>query len=278
MIYINRLKSFKKIASEIIAILISMIMIIPLLLVLINSFKNQAEAADLSLNLPHKWNIVENYSKVFVESRIPMAFYNSTVLTVSSVLVIIVCASLAAFVIQRRNDKLSNFIKSFFMLGLILPFSVVTTYIFMSSLKVSGTYIGVILLFVATQMPFSIYLYSGFFNSLPREIDESGVIDGCSGLKLFFSVLFPILKPVTATLVIIMFVTVWNNFGIVIYFFNNASRYTLTLTTYFFFGVYSSSWNLVFANLVIVSFPAIIVYLLLQKYIISGLTAGAVKG
>lgn len=267
-----------KIAFEILAILISVITIVPLYLVLINSFKNQAEAADLLITFPAKWNMLENYAKVFIESKIPMAFFNSLVLTLASTALLVVFGPLTSFVIQRRNGRFSNFIKSFFMLGLILPFSVVTTYIFLNYLHMSSTYVGVILLFVATQLPFTIYVYTDFFNNLPREIDESAVMDGCSGLKLFFSIIYPLLKPVTVTIMIIMFVTIWNNFGIVIYFFNTASRYTLTLTVYFFYGMYSSSWNLVFADLMMVSMPAMVLYLFLQKYIVAGMTAGAVKG
>ncbi|MNN66497.1 Inner membrane ABC transporter permease protein YcjP [compost metagenome] len=129
-----------------------------------------------------------------------------------------------------------------------------------------------------TNFFFFVMLYTGFFKSIPRDIDESAVIDGAGPLTLFFKIIFPLLKPVTVTLIIITFMNVWNDFGITIYFLNSPSNYTITLTIYNFLGTYSSQWNLIFANIVVVSVPVVLLYLLLQNYIIDGMTAGSVKG
>jgi len=207
-----------------------------------------------------------------------LALYNSLILSVFSVAFIIIFSSISAFIIQRRKDKFSDFLKKVMLAGISIPFSVVSTFLLMQKLHLTGTYFGMILLFTAAFFPFITYIYTGYFNELPRDIDESAVLDGCGGLSLFFRIIFPLLKPITATAIVIAFMGVWNDFSLVIYFFNSADKFTLTLTVYNFFGMYSSNWNLVFADLILVSVPVILVYIFLQKYIISGLTAGAVKG
>lgn len=261
-----------------IGILLSFIVIIPLYYVVINSFKSEAAASEANLLLPDKWYIIENYSKVFNESRLLSAFINSTIVTVSAIIIVILLCSISAFVIQRRADKLSRILQNVMLGGIIIPMSIITTYIIMYKLKMTGTYWGVILLYVAMAYPFSTYIMTGFFNTIPRTIDESAIIDGCGGLKMFYLIIFPLMKPVVATVVILNFIGIWGDFNTAIYFFNNSKRYTLALTVYFFKGMYSSQWNYVFANLVMISLPVVILYFFLQKYIISGLTSGAVKG
>ncbi len=120
--------------------------------------------------------------------------------------------------------------------------------------------------------------YTGFYKSIPRDIDESALLDGCSILRLLFSIVFPLVKPVTVTVIIISFMSVWNDFSIAIYFLNSPKKYTMVLTAYNYFGVHSADWNLVFGDIVLVSLPVVILYFALQKYIVAGMTAGAVKG
>jgi raffinose/stachyose/melibiose transport system permease protein len=109
-------------------------------------------------------------------------------------------------------------------------------------------------------------------------LDESAVIDGCGPYRLFFNIIFPLLKPVTVTVIIIDFMSVWNDFGTSIYFLNRPERYTMVMSTFYFFGARSADWNLVFADVVLTSLPVIILYVLLQKYIISGMVSGSIKG
>ena len=134
------------------------------------------------------------------------------------------------------------------------------------------------LVLCAANIPMGVFLYMGYYKSIPREIDESAMLDGCGCIRMFAAVIFPLLKPITVTLFIITFMAIWNDFGTTIYFLNSSSNFTLTLTVYNFFGVHSADWNLVFANVIAVSAPVVLVYFLAQKQIISGMTAGAVKG
>lgn len=267
----------KRYWKEIVSILISLPILAPCYLILINSFKDEQNASEMNLALPQVWKIGANYLEVIREGKLLPAFGNTALVTIVSVVGLILLCSLSAFVIQRRNDAFCKFLHSFLIIGLVLPISVITTYIFMSKLHLTGNFIGVILLYIATNFAFTCYLYIGFFASVPREIDEAANIDGAEGFQMFRSVIFPILMPINATAFIINFMTIWNDFNLSLYFLNSPSRFTLSLTVYFFFGQHSAAWNLVFANLILVSLPVILVYIGLQKFIVSGMIAGAVK-
>lgn len=154
----------------------------------------------------------------------------------------------------------------------------VPTYILAKNLHLTDGLAGIIMVSIAINFPYGVFLYTGFYKSIPREIDESAVIDGCSPYGLFFRVIFPLLLPVTITSIIIQFLAIWNDFTTAIYFLNTPSKYSLVMTTYFFFGAHAADWNLVFANLVIISLPVLILYIVLQRFVISGMTNGAVKG
>jgi raffinose/stachyose/melibiose transport system permease protein len=271
------MRVLRKTLWEALSVLISGVIAIPIFLVVVNSFKTQAEASDLGLSFPTKWNLWDNYSEVFVNAKIPQALWNTTILTVISVFFIVIFCSLSAYFIQRRDNRVSKLLQTVIIAGLILPSSIITTYMLMFDLHLVRTYLGVILLYIAGNYAFLTYVYIGFFHSIPRELDEAAMIDGVSPYGLFWKIIFPLLKPVSASVLIIAFMSVWNDFTTPFYFLNTASRFTLSLTVYFFFGQHSSDWNLVFADLVMVSVPVILLYLFLQRYIVEGLTAGAVK-
>jgi len=269
--------AFKRGFMELLGIIFSALILIPLFLIVVNSFKSSTEAANLSFSLPTEWHIFDNYAKVFEIAQVSTAFWNSVIITGSSVTLVLMLCATSAFVIQRRNDGFTKAVQALLLAGIILPLSIITTYVFLYKLHLTVTYIGLILLYAATMYPIVTFLYIGFYNSISRAIDEAAIIDGTKGYGLFFKVIFPLLLPMNATAIILTFITVWNDFGTAIYFLNSASKYTLGLTVFFFFGEHSSDWNLVFADLVVVSLPVILAYVFLQKYIVSGLTAGAVK-
>lgn len=163
------------------------------------------------------------------------------------------------------------------LMGLFIPGQIIPTYFICYYMHVR-TFLAAGLVLIASNLSMGVFLYTGYFKSIPRELDESAMLDGCNGLQLFFHIIFPLLKPITVTLFIITFMGIWNDFGTTIYFLNSSRNFTLTLTIYNFFGVHSSDWNLVFANVIAVSLPVIIVYFMAQKQIMSGMTSGAVKG
>lgn len=271
-------KGIKKTIQEIIMILLSFIVILPLFLIVINSFKDKAGASNINLNLPENWEILQNYEEVLITGGMFNGYKNSMIISLLSVSLIIILSSMTAFIIQRRKSKITQIVNMFIVLGLTIPASIVPTYFILKKLHLSGSYIGIVFVYLATLLPISIFIYTGSFKSIPISIDESAIIEGCGATRLFFNIIFPLVKPTTVTVVVISFMTVWNDVLLPIYLMNNPKKYTVALTTYLFYGQRSSYWNLVFANIVLISLPIIIIYFLLQKYVVSGMTGGAVKG
>ncbi|RKP49942.1 carbohydrate ABC transporter permease [Cohnella endophytica] len=262
---------------EILALAICLVVFLPTFMVIVNSFKDVAGAADMSISLPKAWNIVDNYKTVYREANIPRAYWNTSVVTVLSVIGVVLFCSTSAYVIQRRDDRFIRVLRYVLLAGMILPLTIIPTFILFHKVHLTGNYWGVILLYIASSYPFITYVYSGFFDGISKEIDEAAAMDGAKGAGLFLRVIFPLLMPINATAVIISFMSFWNDFGTAIYFLSSPKLQTLGLTIYFFFGVHSSDWNYVFADLVLISLPVILLYVLLQRYIVSGLTSGAVK-
>ena len=255
----------------------SLIVIYPLAMVVITSFKTMGEAEDLNISLPKKF-LFENYKTVFIDGKIFRSFINSSIITVCSIILIVMLSSILAFIITRNNTKLNKVIYNAIVLGIIAPFAALPTIQFLKTIHIYGSYISIILVYTALFIPFSTMLFSGFIRTIPKEMDEAGVIDGCIGATLFYRIIFPLLIPVTVTVAVLNFMWVWNDFQYPIYLLNSSDKWTLPLSVYNFFGKYNGSWNLVCADMVMVSAPVVVIYLFAQKYIIAGMTAGAVKG
>ncbi|MGI6776536.1 MAG: carbohydrate ABC transporter permease [Acetivibrionales bacterium] len=141
-----------------------------------------------------------------------------------------------------------------------------------------NTRIGLILVYAAIQIPFSVFLIYGFVGGIPVELDEASILDGCNSVQLFSLVILPLLKPVIITVFILNFLNTWNEFVLPLYYMNDSRSWPMTLSIYSFFGRFSSDWHLVCADIVLMCIPVVAVYIIGQKYIISGMTAGAVKG
>mgnify|MGYP001285161426 CR=1 FL=1 len=256
---------------------LSLTVIVPLYLMFVNSLKTPAEANKLELGFPAapEWG---NYVKVFKTAKLGLSFQNSVILTFISVAVIVVASAAAAFVIQRRKDAYSRWLNLLVLIGLVVPPAIVPVYQVLKFLDLNGTLTGIVLINVAVRSPLSIFLCYQFLKSISREIDEAAIIDGCGKHRLFFGIVFPLLSPILVTIVIFNAVYVWNDFIYVLYFLSSGTKMTLPLTLYLFTGQFSTQWNLVFADIVIISAPLLLIYFVLQRYIIAGLTAGATKG
>ncbi|WP_235287698.1 carbohydrate ABC transporter permease [Paenibacillus tarimensis] len=235
------------------------------------------EVLRFTLDLPDKW-MVSNYLRVFEEGGLGRAFLNGLLITgVSSVLNIILSSS-ASFILVRRETKLTNTLYLYFFMGLIAPMSTITTIRVVQWMGFYGSITSVIFIYAALNTAFSVFLYSGFIKSIPKALDEVAFIEGASMFDVFFRIVTPLILPVNATVAIMVFMAVWNDITIPLYFLTDSSDWTMPLSVYNFYGKYSRDWNLIFANLVLTSLPVLILYIFAQKYIVSGLTAGAVKG
>ncbi|MCA1296509.1 carbohydrate ABC transporter permease [Paenibacillus sp. alder61] len=260
-----------------ILILVSLLVIIPVLIMIFGSFKTSAEVLDFSLKLPDKW-MFSNYARVFEEGGLSRAFLNSLWITGISSVINIVASSAASFILVRRDSKFANSLYMYFFMGLIAPMSTITTIRIVQWLGFYGSMTSVILIYASLNTAFSVFLYSGFIKTIPKALDEVAFLEGASVFGVFFRIVTPLILPVNATVAIMVFMSVWNDITIPVYFLTDSSTWTMPLSIYNFYGKYSRDWNLIFANLVLTSLPVFILYLFGQKYIVSGLTAGAVKG
>ena len=237
------------------------------MLILINSFKTSQAASDMNLALTAnpQWS---NYAVVVDKGKLGTTFLNSMLYSVCSVLLCTLVSSMASYVMSRNRSRLHRFLYLFIVLGIAMPINFVTL------MKV----MQVVLLYTATQIPFNVFLIHSFVAKIPEEIDEAATIDGASPLSLFGRVVLPLLKPVLVTVMVLTFLNTWNEFVMPLYFLNSTTKWPMTLAVYNFFGMYFKDWNLVCADIVLTSAPVIIVYLLGQKYIVAGMTTGAIKG
>ncbi len=280
----NTVKSKKSIKEkrlnlffEILLWTLSIFIIYPLLMILLTSFKSKGEASYLSVSLPREW-IFENYAIVWEQGKVLASFLNSCIITFISVLAVLALTSMLSYVIVRRDTKACRFAFRFMTFGIIAPFAALPTIVLLKSIGLYGGRLGLILVYSALFIPFSTMLFTSFIKSIPRELDEAGVVDGAKGGRLFVMVILPLLKPVMATTAILNFMWIWNELQIPMYLLNSSSKWTLPLSVYNFYGQFSRSWNLVCADMVLISIPVILIYAFAQKYIIAGMTAGAVKG
>lgn len=259
------------------AIFASLLMFIPVYLVMVNSVKTRAEAGTLSAALPTelRW---ENFTEVIVQGKLVTGFLNSVLYSTVSTLLATLVAAMAAFVLSRRRTRINRFLYFFLIMGIALPINFFTLTTVMQVTGMINTRIGMILLYAATQIPFSIFLIYSFIETIPRELDEAATIDGCGPFQCFFLVIMPLLTPVLVTAGLLNFLGVWSDFLFPLYFLNSSSNWPMTLAIYNFFGQFQQDWNLVAANILLNIIPVIAVYLLGQRFIISGLTGGAVKG
>lgn len=248
------------------------------MLILFNALKTSKAASDMNLKLPTFPIPVENFSTVIERGKLATSFINSCVYSIGSVILCAILAAAASYVLCRNKTKLNRIIYMFIILGITMPINYVALMKVMSALHLMNSMLGIVLLYTAMQLPFSVFLLHGFVARIPVELDEAAVIDGCSPIRIFIYIIFPLLKPALATVVVLTFLNTWNEFVSPLYFLSSSSKWPMTLSVYNFFGMYFKDWNLVCSDIMLTSLPVIVVYLLGQKYIVSGMTAGAVKG
>lgn len=255
------------------------VFVIPFLFIVVNSLKERREANRLSLSLPETFSL-DNFIEVLQTNdyQILTAFKNSILLTGGSVLLLIVFSSMAGYIIQRRQDRIVKIVSTIIMTGLMIPAAVLPTIWVLQTTHLYRTMPGMILVEVALQTPFTIMLYRGFMSTIPLELEEAAYIDGCTPGQVFRNVIFPLLKPVTSTVVILDAVTIFNDFTNPLYFFPGNDNVTVQVTLYNFMGQFSSAYNLLFADVLIITIPMLIIFLIFNKKIVEGMVAGSVKG
>ncbi|SFE08410.1 raffinose/stachyose/melibiose transport system permease protein [Paenibacillus catalpae] len=275
-----KLKGTKRIIFEVIAVILSIVIFwVPFFFVIINSLKNKTDAALLDLSWPTaiQWS---NYREVLIaqDHMVVRSFINSTLITLLSIAVLIVVSAMTGYVLQRRTDRWSGIIQFLVMAGLMIPPAVVPTIWVLDSIHLFKTMTGIVLVEVALGISFAVLLYRSFMATIPREIDEAAIVDGCGSMRMFFQMVFPLLMPVTSTVVVLSSVGIYNDFVNPLYFFPGAKNATIQLTLYNFTSMFNTSWNLLFADIILISLPPLVLFIFFNKKIVAGMTAGAVKG
>jgi raffinose/stachyose/melibiose transport system permease protein len=179
---------------------------------------------------------------------------------------------------QRRRSRVASIVNSVMLAGLIIPPSVVPTIFVLQRIGLYKTLVGLIMVEVAFTMPFATLIFRAFMASIPSEIDEAAIIDGVSPLRLFFSIILPLLQPAIVTVIVVSSVAIYNDFTGPLYFLPGAQNVTAQLTLYSFVSQFSSQWNLLFADVVVITIPPFIMFMFFQRQIIAGTTGGAIKG
>lgn len=258
----------------------SVLFIVPFLFILVQAMKDRKESALLDFTWPENIVFWENLVEVitFRDNMVVRAFWNSTVLTVASVTLMIVFGAMVAYIIQRRPGKISKTINGFVLAGLIIPPAVVPTIFLMQALGIFKTLHGLVFIEVAFGLSFTILLFRGFIATIPKELDEAAIIDGAGPLRLFFQVVFPLLKSVIVTAVILQSIFVFNDFQNPLYFLPGDDNVTVQLTLFNFQSQFLSQYNLLFMDILLITIPMLILFLIFNKRIVAGMTSGAVKG
>ncbi|GAB2644463.1 carbohydrate ABC transporter permease [Kribbella swartbergensis] len=266
---------------SVVAILSSIVVfVIPFAFIVLTAMKDRQQAAALDFSWPQQFRFVQNFVEV-VEARdymLVIAFINSTILTVASVAGMVVLAAMAGFVLQRRKSRWNPFINFLVLSGLIIPPAVVPTIWVLQGLGLFRTLPGLILIEIAFGLSFCILLFRAFVATIPRELDEAAIIDGAGPLRLFFRVIFPLLRSVIVTVVVVQSVSVFNDFVNPLYFLPGDKNATVQLTLYNFSGQFSTQYNLLFMDILLITIPPLIMFLFFNRQIVAGMTSGAVKG
>ncbi|MFP3122251.1 carbohydrate ABC transporter permease [Ectobacillus funiculus] len=260
--------------------IVAVFQIFPIIWLFLFSLKNNQEVFNMSpFALPEhpKW---ENYAKVWTEGNISQYFMNSVVYTVAAVILTVVLASMVTFAITRMNWKGSKLVLGLFMVGLMIPVhsTLIPLFSTFTQFNLIDSPLSVILSYTAFNLPITIMILLGFYEALPREVEEAAVMDGASINHIFFKITLPMTSPVIATAAIINMIYNWNEFVFVNTFISSDSYKTLTVGIQNFIGQYTTDWGAIGATLVISILPILIAFFILSNRIVEGIASGSVKG
>lgn len=251
----------------------------PLGMALMNSFKTNGQLLLNPMSLPASYTL-DNYLRTWEKMHYVRSLGNTVVLAGAGVGLVVLFSSLAGWKLNRTKTRLSSVLLSLFVFSMLIPFSsiMIPLYRVVLVLKIKNSLLGLALVYAGMGVSMAIFLYHGFVGSIPLELEEAAAIDGCSSLQTFFRVLLPLLKPITATIVITNVLWIWNDFLLPLIVISRNQSYTLLLSTNTLFGQYSSDWTGILSALILAAIPVIAFYALFQKNILKGIADGALKG
>ncbi|WP_040600622.1 carbohydrate ABC transporter permease [Patulibacter medicamentivorans] len=254
--------------------------VLPLWMVIVNAMKTEGEAQALSLGLPEKWAIGDNLSTIFDEGHYLSGLVNSLLITVPVLIVVLLLGSAASWAFARsraRWMKVAFYVTS---LSILLPPAIIPSIYLLRQMGVDGTLLAYALVLIGTRMGVVVFLTTGFVRALPTDLEDAASVDGASYFQIYRRIMLPLLRPVLLVGAVMLVITVWNDFFFALFLIQGEDSATLPLALYQFASgtVDTLRWNLVFAHVLLTSLPLIVVYLFVQRRVISGLTEGAMKG
>lgn len=273
-------KKLKIILTEIIMILVALIYIYPVFLMFINSVKPFGEVVADVIALPKVLEF-QNYKDVIDKMDYVRLFGNNVIITVVGIIGIVGFSSVTAYILDRRPGKYSRIAHLLIITPMLIPFQtiMITLLKVMNVIHLSGSTWGLGIQYWGFGIPMATFIYCNFMKTIPKEIDESAFMDGASTAKTFMSVIFPLLKSVTATVIVLDVMWIWNDFLLPLLMVNSSPKTkTLVLSAYTFVGQFNTQWHYAMTAMVLAVLPSILFFILLQKNIVEGVVAGAVKG
>ncbi|HUR02211.1 MAG TPA: carbohydrate ABC transporter permease [Nonomuraea sp.] len=260
---------------EIVMIVVAVAFLFPVYALITLSLKDPAQISQTPLALPAP-PTTDNFTKAWSAAALGPSLMNSTVITAVSLVALIALGSFAAYYLARAKSRLGYGMYVLFLLGIVLPFQLgmIPLYQLVTDLGLIGTHAGMILFYTGIQLPFTVFLYTGFIRALPRDYAHAAQIDGASHLTAFTRVVFPLLRPITGTVLILNAVFIWNDFFTPLLYLGGSGFETVPVSVFAFVGQYVSDHGLVFAGLVLGALPIVVIFLLLQRYVIKGFSSG----
>lgn len=278
------MKKARGVIANIILICVCLAYLFPIYIIVVNAFKNRAELYENVLAFPSQFSF-QYFAKAMDKMDFFNALKNSLIVTLVSITIIVVLASMCAWMLARTENKISKFIFMLFVATMLIPFQTLMMPLMQVlgferdtlGLPVVDTLGGLIFCYIGFGASMSVFLYHGFVKSVPVALEEAATIDGCSKFGVFWRIVFPMLKPVTMTVIILDVIWIWNDYLLPSLVLTSKANRTIPLSTASFFGQFTIQWNMAMAGLTLTIIPVIIFYLCAQKYIVKGVAAGAVK-
>ncbi len=282
-------RTARLVAPEIVAVVLFLLFLFPFFIVVVNSAKTPFEITQNPLTLPTDWGkILQNMVTIWtsVNVQYSSSFLSSVIITVASLLLLNVLSSQAAWVLVRTKTRLSMGIFIIFVAAMVIPFQIVMFPLLtwfreitaLTGVRLLRSFVGIILAYIGFGISQSIFLFHGFIKSIPLELEEAALIDGCRPVQTFYQIIFPILRPIHATVLVLNGIWIWNDYLLPLLILGKGNRVmTIPLAVSNFAGAYVKQWDLILTAILMAMIPIIVFFLVAQKYIIKGMVAGSIK-
>lgn len=261
-------------------LLVTAVFLFPIYLAVITSFKTPLEIADSIMALPKSLNI-ENYIEGMKKSNFARSLLNSVIVTFPSVAMIVLFSAMGGYTIARngKNNRFLKFMDKVYLSSLMIPFQIImiAVYKIFKGLNLLNSLTGMIIMLTGYSIAYATFLFVGFVKSVPVDMEEAALIDGCGPYRAFFIIVFPLLKPIAATVAALHVMWLWNDFNIAVILLQKDEIRTLTVKQYYFFGEHVSDYGMAFAASIICMIPVLIFFVAMQRYLVEGISSGAVK-